>query len=57
MPFFLRSHWDTDIVSGPLVSESTIIERFDDAMMVRLYTMVASNDTAEADTFLLLESY
>lgn len=44
-------------MSGPLVSESTIIERFDDAMMVRLYTMVASNDTAEADTFLLLESY
>lgn len=44
-------------MSGPLVSEGTIIERFDDAMMVRLYTMVASNDTAEADTFLLLESY
>lgn len=55
--FFLRSHWDTDIVSGPLVSEGIIIERFDDAMMVRLCTMVTSNDTAEADTFLLLESY
>lgn len=51
------THWDTDIVSGRLVSEGTIVERSDDAIAVRLYTMTASNDMIETNTFLVLQGY
>lgn len=55
--FIPYSHWDTDIVSGRLVSEGTIVDRSDDAIVVRLYTMTASDDMLETGTFLLLEGY
>ena len=55
--FFFFSHWDTDIVSGRLVSEGTIVERNDDAIAVRLYTMTASNNMIETNTFLVLQGY
>lgn len=55
--FIPYSHWDTDIVSGRLVSEGTIVDRGEDAIMVRLYTMTASDDMLETGTFLLLEGY
>lgn len=55
--FIPYSHWDTDIVSGRLVSEGTIVERNDDAIAVRLYTMTASNDMIETNTFLVLQGY
>ena len=51
------SHWDTDIVSGRLVSEGTIVDRGEEAIVVRLYTMTASDDMLETGTFLLLEGY
>ena len=51
------SHWDTDIVSGRLVSEGTIVERNDDAIAVRLYTMTASSNMIETNTFLVLQGY
>lgn len=53
--FIPYSHWDTDIVSGRLVSEGTIVERSDNAIAVRLYTMTASNDMVETGTFVVLE--
>ncbi|WP_102371464.1 hypothetical protein [Enorma phocaeensis] len=55
--FIPYSHWDTDIVSGRLVSEGTIVERNDDAIAVRLYTMTASNNMIETNTFLVLQGY
>ena len=55
--FIPYSHWDTDIVSGRLVSEGTIVECSDDAIAVRLYTMTASDDMIETDTFLVLQGY
>lgn len=55
--FIPYSHWDTDIVSGRLVSEGTIVDRGEDAIVVRLYTMTASDDMLETGTFLLLEGY
>lgn len=55
--FIPYSHWDTDIVSGRLVSEGAIVERSDDAIAVRLYTMTASNDMIETNTFLVLQGY
>ena len=48
-------HWDADIVSGRLVSEGTIVERDDDAIVVRLFSMGSTDAMAETDTFLLLE--
>lgn len=48
-------HWDADIVSGRLVSEGTIVERGNDAITVRLYTMSPTDDMVETDTFLVLE--
>lgn len=55
--FIPYSHWDTDIVSGRLVSEGAIVDRSEDAIVVRLYTMTASDDMLETETFLLLEGY
>ena len=55
--FIPYSHWDTDIVSGRLVSEGTIVDRGENAIVVRLYTMTASDDMLETGTFLLLEGY
>lgn len=55
--FIPYSHWDTDIVSGRLVSEGAIVDRGEDAIVVRLYTMTASDDMLETGTFLLLEGY
>lgn len=55
--FIPYSHWDTDIVSGRLVSEGTIVDRGEDAIVVRLYTMTESDDMLETGTFLLLEGY
>ena len=55
--FIPYSHWDTDIVSERLVSEGTIVECNDDAIAVRLYTMTASNDMIETNTFLVLQGY
>ena len=55
--FIPYSHWDTDIVSGRLVSEGTIVERNDDAIAVRLYTMTASSNMIETNTFLVLQGY
>ncbi len=55
--FIPYNHWDTDIVSGRLVSEGTIVERSDDAIAVRLYTMTASSSMIETNTFLVLQGY
>lgn len=55
--FIPYSHLDTDIVGGRLVSEGTIVDRGEDAIVVRLYTMTASDDMLETGTFLLLEGY
>nr|WP_075575889.1 hypothetical protein [Olsenella timonensis] len=55
--FIPYAHWDTDIVSGRLVSEGTIVDRGDRSLAVRLYTMSASEDLMETGTFLLLEGY
>lgn len=55
--FIPYSHWDMDIESGRLVSEGTIVDRGENAIVVRLYTMTASDDMLETGTFLLLEGY
>lgn len=44
-------------MGGRLVSEGTIVDRGEDAIVVRLYTMTASDDMLETGTFLLLEGY
>lgn len=53
--FIPYSHWDTDIVSGRLVSEGTVVDRSADAIVVRLFTMTESSDMVETGTFLVLQ--
>ena len=53
--FIPMEHWSCKIVSGRYVSEATIVDRSDGAIVVRLYNMTSGDDKIETNTFIVLE--